>query len=66
MPDQKTPDSKPIPKAAPKRELTPAGEASDPAVHTLLAELETARTNGADDDARDIIGYLADLGYSAS
>lgn len=70
MPDQKSEaksEAKPAVKApAPSRELTPAGESSNPAVQHLIAELETARANGADDDVQDIVGYLADLGFSAS
>jgi hypothetical protein len=46
-------------------ELTPAGSATDPSVHKLLADLQTARANGNDDDAQDIVDYLATLGYSA-
>lgn len=69
MPDQKAaePKATPLPakvtSATP--ELTPAGESSNPAVHQLLAELESHRTNGDMDEAQDIIGYLASLGYSA-
>jgi hypothetical protein len=70
MAEAKTAESKTAAKAAPKVapqvELQPAGEATDPAVHQLLAELETARVNGAEDDMQDLIDYLADLGYSAS
>jgi hypothetical protein len=68
MPEQKPAAKAAEPKAAPapaKPDLIPAGSATDPAVHQLLAELETARANGADDDVQDLIGYLADLGYSA-
>lgn len=65
------PDPKPAPKPAkpeapaPVAELTPAGASTNPAVHQLLAELATAETNGATDDAQDIRAYLAELGYSA-
>lgn len=45
--------------------LAPAGESGNPAVQQLLAELQTLRANGAEDDARDIVTYLAELGYSA-
>jgi hypothetical protein len=45
--------------------LTPAGESSNPAVQQLLAELQTLRANGAEDDAQDVVTYLAELGYSA-
>jgi len=63
------PESVPDPVApapAPQPGLIPAGAASNPEVHKLLAELATARTNGSVDDADDIIHYLAELGYSAS
>ena len=53
------------PTAAAQPELKPAGEASNPAVHQLLADLATARANGENDEASDIVGYLAELGYSA-
>jgi hypothetical protein len=70
MPEPK-PAAKPQPKPAPAPEsestsgLTPAGEASNPAVQQLLAELATARANGQADDAADIVAYLGELGYSA-
>lgn len=68
MPEPKSAAAKPEQKAAPNPTpgLTPAGETSNPAVHQLLAELETARTNGQTEDAQDIVSYLAELGYSAS
>lgn len=68
------PETKPVakvePKAAPMSEpppagLAPAGESSNPAVHQLLAELETHRVNGDVDEVQDIVAYLAELGYSA-
>lgn len=70
MPDakttEKTAESKVAPKAEPaKSGLTPAGESSNPAVHQLLAELQTHQANGDVDDAQDIVAYLAELGYSA-
>lgn len=68
MPEQKAAEPKPAPAKAtpPTPELTPAGESSNPAVHQLLAELESHRTNGDTDEVQDITGYLATLGYSAS
>jgi len=69
MPDQMPePRQQPAAIAKPepaKVELTPAGSATDPAVHQLLAELATSRANGADDDAQDLVNYLAGLGYRA-
>lgn len=66
MAEQKTTKpAEPKPAAAPQSTLKPAGEASDPAVHQLLADLATARANGEKDEVDDIVGYLAELGYSA-
>lgn len=68
MPDPKT-SPKPAKPAAPELAeatgLTPASETTNPEVQQLLAELQTLRTNGATDDAQDIVTYLAELGYSA-
>ena len=58
------PPSETEPELAPAG-LTPAGETTNPAVQQLIAELATARANGAADDAEDIVHYLAELGYSA-
>ena len=55
------PKSNPAP--APKARLAPASESSDPAVHQVLAELATARSNGNEDEARAVAKRLADLGY---
>jgi hypothetical protein len=72
MPSQSEPKTEPrtetkVTKAEPvKSGLLPAAESSSPEVHNLLAELETARANGAEDDARDLVRYLAELGYAAS
>ena len=46
--------------------LPPAGEASNPEVHRLLAVLEGARLNKDDTAANDLIKQIADLGYRAS
>jgi hypothetical protein len=51
--------------AAPKVSLAPAGESGDPAVHQLLAELETARSNGDQDGVKAAVDALAGLGVSA-
>jgi hypothetical protein len=52
-------------KAPAKATLAPAGESGDPAVHKLLADLETARSNGDGDGVADAKKHLADLGFSA-
>lgn len=44
--------------------LQPAGESTDPEVHRLLAERETARLNNSQDGVDDIDRRLRDLGYS--
>lgn len=65
------PEAKPKPAASQqstgdlKADLIPAGESGNPEVQRLLAELATARANGAADDAQDIVTYLGELGYSA-
>jgi hypothetical protein len=46
--------------------LLPAGESGDPAVHKLLADLETARSNNDADGVKAARDALADLGYSAA
>ncbi len=51
--------------APPKASLVPAGESTDPAVHQLLAELETARRNSDDGAVKTAVDTLAGLGYSA-
>lgn len=50
-------------KAAQPRALAPAAESSDPAVHQLLAALQTARSNGNDDEVNVVTRKLADLGF---
>lgn len=44
---------------------SPAAESSDPAVHQLLAELETARQNGNDEGVKAAERALSELGYTA-
>lgn len=43
---------------------TSAAASGDPAVHQLLAERQTAVSNGDDEKAAEIDKALADLGYS--
>lgn len=66
MADQKTdkPADKPASTSA-QSSKPPAGEASDPEVHRLMAELETARLNGNDDDAKRLTAEIGKLGYAA-
>lgn len=54
----------PRPAPAPvKAQLAPASESSDPAVHQLLAERQTALSNDDADAVRGINARLAELGY---
>lgn len=48
---------------APAPTLAPASNSGDPAVHQLLAELQTARSNGDDEKVQALTSQLADLGY---
>jgi hypothetical protein len=43
--------------------LARASESGDPAVHALLAQLETARSNDDDDQVKAVTKELADLGF---
>ena len=54
-------EKKPAPKPAPK--LARAWESGDPAVHQLLAEIATARSNGDDAALKAVTEELAALGY---
>ena len=54
-------EKKPVP--APKAKLARASESGDPAVHALLAHLQTARANGDDEQVEALTKQLADLGY---
>ena len=49
--------------AAPKGKLTPAAESGDPAVHKLLADIQTAQLNGDSDGEKNLRKQLAELGY---
>jgi len=51
------------PAPAPKPRLARASESGDPAIHVLLAELQTARANGDDNEVKAVTVKLADLGY---
>lgn len=62
MPEQKKPEQKPAPSVKP--ELARASESTDPAVHQLLAELNTANANGNSAAAETLRSQLADLGYA--
>jgi hypothetical protein len=48
---------------APAKQLASAGESGDPSVHQILAELETARSNGNDEAVKALTDKLAALGY---
>jgi hypothetical protein len=73
-PDPKKPDAKPDPDAKPeadkpeaetKSKVTPvyAAGATDPAVQQLVAEQQTAISNGDDDAITEINKKLNELGY---
>jgi hypothetical protein len=49
--------------STPKRSLLPSSESSDPAVHQVLAEIQTARANNSADEVRRLTQRLADLGF---
>jgi hypothetical protein len=59
------PESKPEPKSEPKSDskLADAASASDPAVHQLLADRQTAEMNGDKDAAEAATAELKKLGY---
>lgn len=65
MADNKTTGTTGGAKPAVKANLSRAGESTDPAVQSLLAELQTARLNKDDDGAGKVLDRLAELGYSA-
>jgi hypothetical protein len=43
--------------------LLPAAESSDPAIHQLLAQRQTATANGDTATAAEVVRRLAELGY---
>jgi hypothetical protein len=65
MPDQKTSYTSAKTSTPASKPLSPAGESGDPAVHKLLADLETARSNGDADAIKAAQTALAELGFSA-
>ena len=48
---------------AERRVLARAAHSGDPAVHQLMAEIQTAQLNGDADAAASLAAQLADLGY---
>ncbi len=58
-------ESKPEPRKAPepKPVLARAGESSDPAVHQLMGELQTAQMNDDGAKVAELSEQLAALGY---
>lgn len=62
--EEKAP-AKAEPKAAAKTALLPAGSSTNPVVHGLLAELQTAKQNANGEAEQDVLKRLADLGYAA-
>ena len=48
-----------------KAGLLPAGSSTNPIVHGLLAELQTAQQNSNSEAERDVLDRLAELGYAA-
>jgi hypothetical protein len=61
--DTKSTEAKPAAGAAPRARLTPAAESSDPAVHRLLAEIQTAQMNDDKDAEKSAREDLRALGY---
>jgi len=61
--ETKTAETKPAAGAAPRGNLAPAAESSDPAVHQLLAEIQTAQMNDDKDAEKDAREDLRALGY---
>jgi hypothetical protein len=51
------------PAPPPKPSLAPASTSGDPAVHQVLAELQTARSNSDDAAIKALTEKLADLGF---
>jgi len=51
------------PTTSPSGKLAPAAESGDPAVHKLLADIQTAQLNGDSDGEKNLRKQLAELGY---
>lgn len=66
MPEVKPSTAKsddPRPSAPAKAGLSQASESSDPSVHKLLADIQTARLNDNNDEVKALTKELADLGF---
>lgn len=51
------------PEASPPPALARASESTDPAVHQVMAELQSAQMNGDQDKVAELNEQLAGLGY---
>lgn len=60
---KKSAETRPESDTKPTGNLASAAESSDPDVHRLLAEKQTAQLNGDEDQIKDIDRELAELGY---
>lgn len=49
--------------AAAKKPLARASESGDPEVHRIMAEMETARSNGNQEQVKALTDQLNELGY---
>lgn len=63
MPEGKKTEATAAAAAPTSGKLARASESGDPAVHALLAQLETARSNDDDDQVKAVTKELADLGF---
>lgn len=57
------PQAQPKPEPPKRAPLAPAAASGDPAVHKLLADLQSARMNGDDGAVAAVAAQLAELGY---
>lgn len=57
------PQTQPKPEPPKRAPLAPAAASGDPAVHKLLADLQSARLNGDDEAATAVAAQLAELGF---
>jgi hypothetical protein len=55
----------PVAVSAPKTVLVNAGESTNPVIHALIAELNTARSNGDEAAVADFTKTLETFGYRA-
>jgi hypothetical protein len=63
MPEGNKTGQKPADTKTATRTLKSAAASGDPAVHQLLAERQTAQSNGDDNAVLDVDRRLADLGF---